>query len=244
VKRAAIVVCTFLLTTGGLIAANKSTMSRGTLVDSGSFSIFVNGRRVGTEQFRIEQSQNGSVVNSEVTVEDGISRAMQASELEMGKTGNLVRYHWHEESPGKAQSTVEPSNDFLVQHISQNGTEKPQEQPYILPPSTLVVDDYFFIHREVLAWRYLASVCESSPAGMKCKNNRGEFGILIPRQRTSMPATIEFVGKEKINIHGTVRDLYHYTLKTEVAEMGLYLDQQNKLIRVVIEGDNTEVVRD
>ena len=242
-KRVVIIASIFLLT-GGLMAANKPAPSRGKLVDSGSFSIFVNGRRIGTEQFRIEQLQNGSVVNSEVTIEDGSSRAMQASELEMGKTGNLIRYHWHEESPGKAQSTVEPSNEFLVQHISQNGTDKAQEQPYILPPSTMVVDDYFFIHREVLAWRYLASVCESSATGLKCKTNRGDFGILIPRQRTSMPATIAFAGKETINIHGTMRELYHFTLKTEVADMSLYLDQQNKLIRAVIEGDQTEAIRD
>ena len=59
-----------------------------------------------------------------------------------------------------------------------------------------------------------------------------------------MPATIAFAGKETINIHGTMRELYHFTLKTEVADMSLYLDQQNKLIRAVIEGDQTEAIRD
>jgi len=243
VKPAVITAC-ILFFAGGLMAASKSAMPHGQLVDSGSFGIFVNGTRVGTEQFRVEQSQNGSVVNSEVTVENGGARAKQTSELQLGKNGDLIRYHWQEESPEKAESTVEPSNEFLVQHISQSGTQKAQDQPYVLPATTVVLDDFFFVHREVLAWRYLASICEASQGNLKCKNDRGEFGILVPRQRTSMPATIEFAGLQKVNIRGTARDLYHFVLKTEAADMSLYLDQQNKLIRVVVEGDNTEAIRD
>jgi hypothetical protein len=212
------------------------------VVDAGSFGIYLNGRRVGTEKFRVEQGTVSSLATSEVVIDDGTMRASQASEMELASNGALLHYRWHEDSPEKAQAFVEPNTDFLIQRTSLKADDKPIEQPYVLPASTPILEDYFFLHREILAWRYLSSVCEPSPQGLKCKSGPGQFGVLVPRQHTSIPVQVEFKGQEKIAIHGTQRDLNRFTITSDGTEWQLWLDQENKLIRVLVAG--TEAVRD
>jgi len=57
---------------------------------------------------------------------------------------------------GEAESVVLPNDDFLTEKWRTGPEEKEHEQPYLLPLSTSILDDYFFIHREVLAWKFLA----------------------------------------------------------------------------------------
>lgn len=225
-----------------LAKAEKDSAARH-VVDAGSFGIYVNGRRIGTEKFHVEQGATSSLATSEVAIEDGNTRATQASEWELAANGSLLHYHWREDSPEKAQTFIEPNTDFLIQRTTLKADDKPMEQPYILPASTPILDDYFFLHREILVWRYLASVCESAPTGLiKCKDEPGKFGVLIPRQHTSMPVQIEFRGAEKLAIHGTQRDVNRFTLTGDGTEWQLWVDHDNKLVRVVVAG--MEVLRD
>jgi hypothetical protein len=248
VKRAITVFGAIIAISAPLIAGNhdkgkneKQSDARH-VVDAGTFGIYLNGRRIGTEKFHVEQGPISSLATSEVAIDDGSTRATQASEWELAPNGALLHYRWHEDSPEKAQTSIEPNTEFLIQRTTLKGDDKPLEQPYILPPSTPILDDYFFLHREILVWRYLASVCEPSAGGLKCKTGPGQFGVLIPRQHTSMPVQIEYKGRERLAIHGAERDLNRFTLALDGTEWQLWMDQENKLIRVVVAG--MEVVRD
>lgn len=227
----------------GFAADKKAAAPAGKMVDSGSFGVFVNGKRVATETFHIEQMPDSSVVKSEFKTVDG-SKAVQTAELVIAANGELRRYTWNESSPGKASSVIEPQDQFLIQHINTGPADKPVEQPYILPPSTVILDDYFFSHREVLAWRYLAGNCRPDPGTGACKLARAQFGALIPRQRTSMLVNMEFVGRETINVHGQKRELSRFNLQGDGLDWGVWLDEDYKLIRVYIAADAIEVVRD
>jgi hypothetical protein len=131
----------------------------------------------------------------------------------------------------------------LMQHIT-GITDKTIDQPYILPVSTVILDDYFFSQREVLAWRYLAGSCRPDPASGGCKLPRAQFGVVVPRQRTSMLVNMEYVGRETVNVRGQKRELSRFNLQSDGIDWGLWLDQNNKLIRIYIAADATEVVRD
>jgi len=133
-----------------LSAGSKEKETPGKQVDSGSFVVFMAGRRVGTETFSIAQNANGSVIQSEFKTEGSANAAVQSSEMQLTGTGEIRRYDWKEVSPGKGQSGILPNDQFLTQKWSTNPDEKPMEQPYLLPPTTSILDDYFFIHREVL----------------------------------------------------------------------------------------------
>lgn len=213
-------------------------------VDSGTFGIFVKGQRVATETFSIQQSEGGSDIRSQLKDSMGTDPASQKSNLEINSNGELIRYEWSQSAGGSL--TVFPDNDFLKERITTSTSAKAAEQAFLLPTSTPILDNNFFVHREVLAWRYLSSACKTDGGSLKCPQDATDFGSLIPQDRLSMPVRMELVGKEKVPIRGAARDLVHLKLTGESFEWGLWLDDQDhyKLIRVAIPADNTEVIRD
>lgn len=232
----------------GLVLAGPASREKdaaGKSVDSGSFGIFMNGVRVGTETFTVAQTQNGSSIQSEFKAEGSAGQAVQASELQLMSNGDLRRYEWKEVSPGKAHSVVLPNDQFLVQRSSSGPQEKEQEQPYLLSASTNILDDYFFVHREVLAWKYLATICSQKDGQLACTGKQSaKFGTLNPHQRSSAPASIEYVAREKATVKGVEKELNKLELKGEMGTWTLWLDDQFKLLRISIPAEKTEVTRD
>ena len=225
------------------LAKDKDVKS-GTVRDAGSFGIFMSGRRVATETFSIEENSNGSVISSQFKSDPGMEKADQSSELQLTAKGDLRKYEWKESSPQKVQAVVVPNDDFLSQRTTVSD-DKPTEQPYLLPPSTIVLDDYFFIHREVLLWKYLATACRQQKGRLECPiGQRTQYGTLDPHDHSSMPVSVEYVGHEKTPIHGTEQEVSHFVLKTDAGEWSLWLDDHFKLQRIIIASEHTEVVRD
>jgi hypothetical protein len=170
---------------------------------------------------------------------------VQHSELQLTGTGEVRRYEWKEQSPGKAQSLVVPTDQFLTQKWSTTPDEKPQEKPYLLSPSTSILDDYFFVHREVLAWKYLAATCKTEKGQVQCPlKQRAQFGTLNPHQYASSPASMEFLGREKMTVGKTEQELSKLELKSETGNWTIWLDDQFKVLRISIPSESTDVIRD
>jgi hypothetical protein len=212
-------------------------------VDSGSFEVFVKGQRVATETFSVEQQNGNSVIKSQLKESAGADLTSQKSDLEITSNGELLRYEWSQSSGGSL--TVSPNNDFLLEKISANASSKPAEQPFLMPSSTVILDNNFFIHREVLAWRYLAAACKNEGGNLKCQQSPAEFGVLVPQDHTSLRVRMELVGKEKTTIRGAERELLRLNLSGENFEWALWVDDhdQFKLMKLAIPADDTEVVR-
>ncbi len=227
------------------VPKEKEKEHEGKNVDSGSFGVFQNGRRVGTETFSIYQTVNGSVIQSEFKTENAPTPAVQTSEMRLTANGEIRRYEWKEVSPGKAESVVLPNADFLTQKWTAGPTEKEGEQPYLLPASTSILDDYFFVHREVLAWKFLSAACKQEKGQMQCTpKQRAQFGTLNPHQHTSAPLTAEFIGREKVTLKSGQQDLLKVELKNDAGTWHLWLDDQFKVLRMAVAGENTQVDRD
>ena len=227
------------------IAGAKEKNADGQKVDSGSFAVSMNGRRVGTETFSIIQNANGSVIESEFKAEGAAGQAVQNSKLELTVSGEIRRYEWKEQSPGKAQSVVVPNDQFLTQKWSTGPQDKPQEQPYLLPTATSILDDYFFVHREVLAWKYLAAACRTEKGQVQCPlKQKAQFGTMNPRQHSSAAASMEFIGREKVTVGNAEKELSKLELKSEAGSWLIWFDDQFKVLRISIPSEKTEVVRD
>lgn len=214
------------------------------VVDSGSFGIFINGRRVATEVFSIEQRSGMNFTKAEIQLAGGGN--VQSSTMELLPNGNLHRYEWKETHPIQMGSIVEPSDQFLVQrYITGTGEtpEKVRSTTHLLPPSTVILDDNFFSHRQLLLWRYLGASCGGVAAG-ECKLPPTQYGVLIPTQHTSASINMEYVGPDKVNVRGAERDLSRFRLTSEGDEWLLWLDQAHKVVRIVVASANTEVLRD
>jgi hypothetical protein len=230
----------------GARASDKKDKAKPTAaqtVDSGSFGVFIKGQRVATETFTIEEQNGNSVIKSLVKETAGADPTSQKSDMEMTANGELLRYEWSQASGGSL--SVFPNNDFLLEKITTSASAKAAEQPFLMPSSSPILDNNFFVHREVLAWKYLAiAPCKSENGHRQCES--ADFGALVPQDRTSMSVRMELVGKEKVTIRGTERELLRLNLHGEQFDWALWVDDNDhfKLIRVAIPGDNTEVVRD
>ena len=223
---------------------DKQKSAASPIVDSGSFGIFIKGQRVATETFHIEQQNGASIIKSQLKDTSGSDSTSQKSELTLSASGELLRYEWSQSSGGSL--SVVPDNDFLKERISTPNSSKPAEQPFLLPAVTPILDNNFFIHREVLAWKYLNAVCQPAGGDTKCRQEPADFGTLVPQDRTSMSVRMSLGGKEKVTIRGTERELLRLNLHGDQFDWALWVDENDrfKLIKVSIPADNTEVVRD
>lgn len=237
------VLCLGVVTSVPSWSKDKTKDDAGTTVDSGSFGIFAGGLRVATETFTIKQGSQGSLVFSEFKSTRGDQNAEQSSVLQLSPTGDLRSYDWKELSPGKTVASVVPDESFLIEHFGDSPASKQNAQNFLLPASTSILDDYVFVHREVLAWKYLATACKHDQ-GIQCpKDQKMQFGTLNPHERSSMPVSIEFTGRDKVNVHAVQRELSRFVLKSELGDWAFWLDDQLKLVRL-LNDSGTEVVRD
>ncbi len=227
-----------------LLSARSKPEQNATTIDSGTFSILIGGRKVGAETFAIKQSATSSVATSEIKIDDGGSKARQTSELRLSPKGELQHYEWRELSPEKSEIVIEPQEDILLERITSE-KDKKFEQPFLMPPTTLVLDDFFFSHWEILTWRYLASICKTVNGATQCVPQKSQFGVIVPRQHASIVLSIEFVGRDRLPIHGTETELSHYRISSEEAgDWDLWLDGNQKLVRILIPATKMEVVRE
>jgi hypothetical protein len=237
----AVLSCTLLLNAGDKKDQAKPAPNQ--MVDSGSFGVFVKGQRVVTETFSVQMNDGISSVRSQLKEIAGPAAAGQKSDLKMTTSGELVSYTW---TDGNGSLTVTPNNEFLLEKITASPSAKAAEQPFLMPNTSAILDNNFFVHREVLAWRYLATNCHPEAGAQKCQKDSADFGVLVPQDRTSLRLRMELVGREKVMVHGTERELLRLNLKGESFTWALWVDENDKfkLMRVLIADDNTEVVRD
>jgi len=213
-------------------------------VDSGSFGVFIKGQRVATETFAIQHENGISIIKSQLKEASGADPVSQKSDLEITASGDLIRYDWSQSSGGSL--TVLPNNDFLIEKVTASTSAKPAEKPFLLPSSSSILDNNFFVHREILIWRYLASACKSESGNLKCPKEATPFGVLVPQDQASLPIKLQVVGEEKVTVRGAEHALLRLNLTGENFDWALWVDDhdQFKLIRVAISSDNTEVLRD
>lgn len=231
-----------LLMSAASFAKEKEKANSTQKVDSGSFGVFRSGTRVATETFSIEQSPQGSVISSEFKSSLGEQVAEQSSELQLTPSADIRRYEWKETNPEKIQITVTPNDPFLVEHFMGSDSKTP-DQSYLLPASTSILDDYFFVQREVLLWRYLASVCKRENGPLSCPRQKVQFGALNPHARSSLSVGIEFSGREKLTLHGTQQEYSKFLLTSEAGDWALWMNDQLKVVRLVND-TGTEIIRD
>ncbi len=239
--KTAILFLSVLVLSCSVCAEQKGKKETGKVVDAGSFGIFLNGRRIGTETFHIEERSDVSIANSQIKVDDGGQKADQTSEMQVTPKGELRLYTWKSIGPVKEESVVEPKDEFLVQHLTPADLKK-QDIPYILPLATVILDDNFFSHREILVWRYLATGCLRKDEQLVC--GPSHFGILVPRQHTAASAVMELVGTEKIKLKGADVELNKIKLETDGVQWLLWVDDQYKVVKMSVPASNVEIVRD
>ena len=252
--------CVALLAATYLNAGNKDKGSTDKMtaqvVDSGSFGIYIGGKRIGTETFKIEQRQDYSIATAETKVDDGKIKAVQTAEMQISPNGDLRSYTWRATVPQKEEASVEPQDQFLIEHITPVDQKKTDVR-HALPLSTVILDDNFFSHREILLWRYLATGCVRKENQLTCGPK--QFSVLIPHLHSAMSAVMELVGRDKIKVKGVEQEVNKVILTTgdpkrlivmsgqkdsDADQWLLWVDDQYKVVKMSIPGTDVEVARD
>ena len=229
----------FILALVALTFANE----KNPVVDSGSFGIVVQGRRIATETFKMEQQKGVNIATAQLQMLDG-TKATQTAEMELLPTGNLRRYTWKEVAPSKAQVIVEPQDDaFLVVHSYESDGAAPKNDTQPISPQTAILDDNFFSQLQLLAWRYLATGCTAQPDGTsRCEFREQKFPVFNPRQQLAQTVSISFLGTQKLKFKSGEKNCKIIKLVAEAGNWMLWVDEQNRLEKIIAE--NVEVLRD
>lgn len=226
------------------------------IVDAGSFGLYVGGKRIGTETFKIEQRPDYSIASADLKVDDGSVQAAQRAEMRVSPRGDLKSYIWRSTLPKLEETSVEPQDQLLVEHVVP-ADQKKMDVPHMMPVSTVILDNNFFSQREVLLWRYLATGCKQQGPELMC--GPSSYPVLVPQMHQSASANLEFVGADKVMVKGAERQLNKIVLRVgdpkqfvvmngqSEAESGqwlLWADESYKIVKITFSGSNFEVVRD
>jgi hypothetical protein len=161
--------------------------------------------------------------------------------MQITPKGELRSYSWRATSPTKEESLVEPKEQLLVEHVVP-ADQKKMDVPHILPVSTVILDDNFFSHRELLVWRYLSTGCVQDKNGLMC--GPSHFGILVPRQHLAADAVVDLIGREKITIKGQEQEFNKLKMQTDNVEWLLWVSDDYKVMKMSVPAQNVEVIRD
>ncbi len=227
-------------------ADNPKNSADATVVDAGSFGILVNGKRVATETFRLEQHNNINKATAELKFDGSATQVTQNAEMEITSAGVLKKYTWKEVQPSKSQIVVEPEDDqFMVLHVSEGTNSPPKNFTHALAPTTSILDDNFFSQMQVLTWKYMAMGCRVAASGKaECNWVPQKLAVLNPHQEQSLLVTMAYTGRQTLKLNGASHEYNTFTLQAETGDWKLWMNDENKLVRVLIAAENTEVLRD
>ncbi len=213
-----------LLATLALLVPTPSTPSlwaQGITVDEGTFTLYVDGREVGTETFAIRRSGEGPeaqvIATAEIQMEVPEGRidlrpALQATGVDMEVSAYQIRISGHFQE--EIYVTL-GDRRFRTSVRSERGE---QEREYRATPGTVLLDtgvahQYFFI---------------SSRMG----TSGGSVPVLIPREGSQYELQVSVVGTDRIQIGGTPVDARHLRLEGRGETRDLWVDGESRVLRL------------
>lgn len=200
-------------------------------VDEGSFTVSVDGRTVGTEEFSIRQT--GSGVNIETIATGRVQLNLPTGVLELtprlratGIQANPVAYEVTVggDSPRRIIGSL-GGGRFSARIVGQTGE---QLREYVASSGAIVLDDAVAHHYYFLARRI----------------RNGTIPVIIPRENRQVMTTVSDHGEEVVTIGGTSHNLFRLTVRPEGGtERRVWVDALNRVIRVEIPETNYVAVR-
>ena len=213
-----------ILTSAAFAADKKDKTEPAKPIDSGSFGVFIKGQRVATETFSIEQRNGISIIKSQLKETAGSDNVPRSPIWKSQPLENSSRYEWSQSSGGSL--TRSSDNEFLIEKIQSQVRQNPPNSAFLLPSAPPILDNNFFVHREVLAWRYLwPPICK--PEGRELQVPAGCRPTLACwSRRTAPPCTSAWNWSEKkrSRSRGTERELLRLNLTRRHFDWALWVD--------------------
>lgn len=199
-------------------------------LDEGSFTITVNGDRVGREDFRIRStpSSAGPEIVATANVSYGNRRVLP--QMRTDSAGVPVRYVVEVKEAGSVDERVEGmvARGRVGAKVKNSRGESANE--FVVSTSALVIDDdvfhqYYFITRRA--------------------NPSGSVSVIVPRRNTQVTMRVAAAGTEKLSIGGTPIDARRFTIADPGgADREVWADASGRLLKVAIPSRGVVALRD
>ena len=219
-----------LTTLSALSGATLDVRAQGTrIADEGSFTISVNGRTAGRENFRISATQRGAVTEHVARADVTYGDRKLTPELRTDGEGAVVNYDVSTKSGGTTERWAgEVNRGRLTAQITSARGSAARE--YIVPQGALLLDDDVVHHHWFLALR----------------SRNGSFPVVVPRQSNVQGnVTMSTVGQETLQIGN--HDVAATHLRATLSGGGvhdLWVDSSGRLLKVALPAKGLVAVRD
>ncbi len=204
------------------------------VLDSGSFTLFLRGARIGEERFVIRTEQAGSAgllyrAGAELNLKIDGETMRVAVGLEVLGAGCHIRGYEAEVNGNRATSIVVALvRDRIRLNIrSPRGDEMTE---FLHHDRTLILDTQI-AHQHYFAWKLLGG------------NRSVQATVMVPRERQQYSARIEDRGAESVRLNDTDTELRHIAIITENRRTHHVWLDGDKIMKVEVPEDGFIAVR-
>ena len=172
-------------------------------LDQGTFTLYLNGTRIGEERFVIRQESDrdsGLVMVSAAEINlklDGRTMRIQAALEAAGTPPTPRRYEAKINGSDLTTIVATVLPDRVVLHVQ---SPEGEEMKQLLVPGESAILDRYIAHHYFFACKLLGD------------RSSAEINAIVPRDRTQRPLRIEDLGPESVPINGQELRLRHITM--------------------------------
>jgi len=223
----------FVFATLTLAAQKKSVAAGATSVftpDKGKFTIQLDGRTVGREEFAIAPAGAGWTAQGTTDIQAPDSPATQISgTLTLQSDGAPISYEWVSRADKTNGAHILFANGVAKITLEMQGARPFEQNMTFNTPMVAVLDNNLYYQYGVLARVYDWA-----------KGGSQNFPVLIPQELTPGTISIESAGQQSLGgkSYDTLR------VVTSDLEVLLYLDSGHRLMRVEVPSAKASIIRD
>ena len=209
--------------------ADKKDIAGPLQADKGRFSLVLDGKAIGHEEFEIAPSGAGWLAHGTTTLQGEKGDTTVTGNLTLQNDGEPISYDWTAQTEKTTGAHILFANGVARIVLEMQGS-RPYEQNLTFGTSRIAVLDNNLYHQ----YAVLARLYDWSKGGAQ------QLPVLIPQDITPGTITIESVGNT------TVQGKNYDGLKvaTSDLEILLLLDSKHKLMRLEVPSAKVSVVRE
>src|SRR5215469_12911488 len=230
VPRPAIAACFLILIFGCALArAQKKDSSTALQPDKGKFSLLVDGKSMGQEEFEIAPSGAGWMARGTTTIKTETGDTKVTGSLALQPDGAPISYDWTAQTDKTNGAHILFANGTAKIMLEMQGS-RPYEQDLSFGTPLVVILDNNLYHQYAL----LARLYDWSKGGAQ------QLPVLIPQELTPGTITVEATGSAS----SQGKAYTGLKVNTTDLEILLLLDEKHRLQRLEVPSAKVAVVRE
>lgn len=228
--RSALSLSVLVFAAGLAVARAQKKDSAGVLqTDKGKFSLLLDGKPIGREEFEISGSGAGWLARGTTLIKSDNGETKVTGNLTLQPDGSPIAYDWISQTDKTNSAHIIFANGIAKITLEMQGA-RPYEQSLTFgAPLVAVLDNNLYHHYAILARIYDWK-----------KSGQQQLPVLIPQDMT--PGTISVEATGSASSGGKTYEGLRVT--TSDLEVDLLLDSNHKLMRLEVPSAKVSVVRE